>query len=344
MAETICSAQVDEPLPGTAKPFKLFIALEHQYGWSHDILDGGVFGEEVTARLKAWLEQRGGKLQLIRKPGRLGQVPCDGINLFVSHCVPGSISDGAGDNADSSDGVYLEHRMVADVEELMTLDIRLGQQTEGATQVTHPLLFVCTHGKRDRCCAVKGRPVAAALDRVYPDMIWETSHSKGHRFAPAVIVLPWNFAYGRLSAMETKHVLDDALVGKLHAQGYRGRGIYSAPGQVAELAVREATGAWGVSDIASVEVSEVVHGHATAVVSLRDAFSAENAQSRNAEGSDSGQVGADSGSHQGAETTTATGRKYTVAVEEIVTEGVVSSCGDEPGPKKGFAAREVTRC
>lgn len=297
MAETICSAQVDEPLPGTAKPFKLFIALEHQYGWSHDILDGGVFGDEVTARLKAWLEERGGKLQLIRKPGRLGQVPCDGINLFVSHCV---------------DEVYLEHRMVADVEELMTLDIRLGQKTEGATEVTHPLLFVCTHGKRDRCCAVKGRPVAAALDRVYPDMIWETSHSKGHRFAPAVILLPWNYAYGRLSAMETKHVIDDALVGKLHAEGCRGRGIYSVPGQVAELAVREETGRWGVADVTSVEVSEVVDGTATATVSLCD------------------------------DAKSATGMKYTVALEQIVTEGVVSSCGDEPGPKKGWAARSVT--
>mgnify|MGYP001107965240 CR=1 FL=1 len=88
MTDSVCSDLGHEPLPGTAKAGTLFIALEHQYGWSHDILDGGVFGDELTARIKEWLAERGGSLQLIRKPGRLGQIPCDGVTMYVAHCPP----------------------------------------------------------------------------------------------------------------------------------------------------------------------------------------------------------------------------------------------------------------
>ena len=32
------------------------------------------------------------------------------------------------------------------------------------------------------------------------------------------------------------------------------------------------------------------------------------------------------------------GRRVGVALEKTVTDGVISSCGDEPGPKKGWRA------
>lgn len=302
MSDTICSADFDEPLPGTAKAGKLFIALEHHYGWSHDILDGGVYGDDITARLKSWLAERNGSLQLIRKPGRLGQVPCDGINLYISHCDPSEFATSEASTAATASDVFVEHRMVADVEELMTLDIQLGKRTEGAALVDKPMLLVCTHGKRDRCCAVKGRPLAAALAQVFPEQVWETSHSKGHRFAPAVVMLPWNYSYGRLSAQAMKDALDAAEQGTLYADGCRGRGIYKAQGQVAELAAREALGEWSLDAVESVQVADAGTGTAIATVSLYD------------------------------------GRAIEVALEQIVTDGVVSSCGDEPGPKKGWAA------
>ncbi|MFD5869440.1 sucrase ferredoxin [Corynebacterium sp. NPDC060344] len=295
MTESACSDLGHEPLPGTAKSGTLFIALEHQYGWSRDILDGGVFGDELTARIKAWLAERGGALQLIRKPGRLGQIPCDGVTMYVAHCPPGT-----GDAAPR-----LEVRKVCDVEEMLSLDIRLGRPTEGARVVDKPLLLVCTHGKRDRCCAVKGRPIAQALNNVHPDVVWETSHSKGHRFAPALVLLPWNYSYGRLSAAATNEMLVDASSGVLHPAGCRGRGVWDPRGQVAELAAREAIGEWGIDAVASVEVSDAEAGgesDAKAVVGFGD------------------------------------GRKVAVELAKTVTDGVVSSCGDAPGPKKGWRA------
>lgn len=261
MTDTICSAQFDEPLPGTAKAGRLFIALEHRYGWSHDILDGGVFGEEITAQLKDWLKERNGSLQLIRKPGRLGQGTCEGVHVYISHCVPSSeqakveaSGSESGSGVASSTGIYLEHLIVSDATALMELDIRLGRPTPGATEVEHPLLLVCTHGKRDRCCAIKGRPVASALHNVFPDIVWETSHSKGHRFAPALVLLPWNYSYGRLSAVATKDVIEQAQEGIIAAEGCRGRGIYKPPQQVADLAARTHWDKWRADDIATVEV------------------------------------------------------------------------------------------
>ena len=330
MTETVCSDLGHEPLPGTAKGGVLFIALEHQYGWSHDILDGGVFGEELTARIKDWLAERGGSLQLIRKPGRLGQIPCDGVTMYVAHCPPRIVAPdgaGAGEGAAFS-APRLEVRTVCDVEEMLSLDVRLGRPTEGARVVNEPLLLVCTHGKRDRCCAVKGRPIAQALNNVHPDAVWETSHSKGHRFAPALVLLPWNYSYGRLSAVETKQMLDDASSGILHAGGCRGRGVWDARGQVAELAARGEVDEWAIDAVAAVDVADVVD----AVLDEGGGHLPETLERLR------GVLVQAPAADAAAVVEFDDGRTVGVALEQTVTEGVVSSCGDAPGPKKGWRA------
>jgi hypothetical protein len=104
-------------------------------------------------------------------------------------------------------------------------------------RVDHPLLLVCTHGKRDMCCAVKGRPLAGGLHRAYPEIAWESSHTKGHRFAPSMILLPWNYSFGTLDLPGASAMLDDVLAGRLPVTGNRGRGTLDSRAQVAELAV-----------------------------------------------------------------------------------------------------------
>jgi hypothetical protein len=63
-----------------------------------------------------------------------------------------------------------------------------------------PLYLVCAHSKRDVCCAVRGRPLAAALEARRPGRVWECSHTGGHRFAPIVLALPVGALYGRVPA------------------------------------------------------------------------------------------------------------------------------------------------
>jgi hypothetical protein len=61
-----------------------------------------------------------------------------------------------------------------------------------------PLFLVCAHSRHDTCCALRGRPVAAALDKIRPGRVWETSHVGGDRFAANVLVLPAGLLYGRV--------------------------------------------------------------------------------------------------------------------------------------------------
>lgn len=69
-----------------------------------------------------------------------------------------------------------------------------------AQPVTDPLLFVCTNGGRDRCCALKGRALVQRLDAA---TTWEISHLGGHRFAPTALRLPDRRVFGRLTGEPT---------------------------------------------------------------------------------------------------------------------------------------------
>ncbi|MDU0478772.1 sucrase ferredoxin [Staphylococcus chromogenes] len=212
----LCSDARQEPLPGTAKPGQLFVALEHPTGWGHDILDGHCFGDELTAQLKAYTKQHNVQLQLIRKPGREGQ-EITRRTVFIAD-VHGRIRTTS----------------VCRPEELLDIDPR----SEVGQVVDKPVLLVCTHGKRDQCCAIKGRPLAAYLAAQFSDgTVWESSHTKGHRFAPSIIVLPWGYSFGRLNESAAADLVRHFQRGELFLPGNRGRACWNPRGQVAELAV-----------------------------------------------------------------------------------------------------------
>lgn len=193
--------------------------LEHPSGWSRDVLDGGTFGPELSAKLKAHLKGRAG-LQLIRRPGREGRVSGPRALFLVF----------------TAEGVT-EKLTLSDPAEILDLDLSEPGCNDAET-VAHPLVLVCTHGKRDVCCAVKGRPLAAQLAQRFPgDVVWETSHTKGHRFAPSILLMPWGYSFGRLNVQAASALLAAAQRGEFFLPGNRGRGLWQSAGQVAELAV-----------------------------------------------------------------------------------------------------------
>lgn len=217
-----CSDVLVEPLPGSAKQESAYVIYEHPFGWSRDVLDGDTFGAELTAALKEKLGNTAG-LQLIRQPGREGR-RVDRPHLFVVHAASGAC----------------EMLRVEGPEAILGLDLST-PGANGGEMISQPLILVCTHGKRDVCCAVKGRPLAAALSMSADDplLVWETSHTKGHRFAPSLLLMPWGYSFGRLNESAATQLLDYALAGRYFLPGNRGRGLYGPRGQVAELAVAE---------------------------------------------------------------------------------------------------------
>ncbi|CAM4290171.1 MULTISPECIES: sucrase ferredoxin [Corynebacterium] len=222
-----CSDVQVESLPGTAKPGSTYVLFEWPHAWTHDVLDGGTLGEELTEKLKAHLAEYDASLLLIRHPTREGR-QIDDHHVYLVF---------AEDEA-------TEVMHVDGPEALLELDLSgPGKNAAaGATARTKPLLLVCTHAKRDRCCAVKGRSMINKLVQKYPfghgnDVVWETSHIKGHRFAPTMLLMPWAYSFGRMTFEATDAMLEAALRGEYFVPGNRGRGTLSAPAQAAEVAV-----------------------------------------------------------------------------------------------------------
>jgi (2Fe-2S) ferredoxin len=85
-----------------------------------------------------------------------------------------------------------------------------------------PIILVCTHGVHDACCAIRGRPVAAALAERWPDQVWECSHVGGDRFAPNVVVLPDGYYYGNLDPATAVDTVQAHLSGAIVTENLRG--------------------------------------------------------------------------------------------------------------------------
>lgn len=223
----LCSDGEQGPIAGTARSFRAMVAIEWPGPWPRDATGREHVGEGL-ARLP---KETGAVLQLIRRVGRAGHR--DGGPYRVYLAFP--------------EEAVVETLLVADPAELLGMDLSAPGRVPGASRVGHPLLFVCAHGKRDRCCAIKGRPVAKALDERFPaGWVWETTHLKGHRFAATSVLLPWGYSYGQLNAEAGAALLGEAAAGRLFLGNNRGRGTLKPAEQAAELAVAERLAAEGI--------------------------------------------------------------------------------------------------
>lgn len=157
---------------------------------------------------------------------------------------------------------WLERRVLGDLAQLAELDVTAlaaGRRPGFGVEVREPAVLVCTHGKRDVCCARRGRPIAAALDRELPGLVWETNHVGGDRFAANVVTLPHGSYHGS--------VLEASVPELARAATGRGvvldhlRGIAGTPSvlQAALVLVRRELGLTGLDD-ATASVRAVVDG------------------------------------------------------------------------------------
>ncbi|ONI67609.1 hypothetical protein BWI15_31395 [Kribbella sp. ALI-6-A] len=107
------------------------------------------------------------------------------------------------------------------------------------TPSTDPIYLICTHGRHDACCAVRGRPAAAALTAAYPDRTWECSHIGGDRFAANLVFLPHSLFYGHVPAEQAvplAQAYDQRLINPTY---YRGSGALPPPVQAAQHFARQ---------------------------------------------------------------------------------------------------------
>lgn len=237
------SLDAGEPLFGTAAAeIERWVLLEHDGQWDRDALGSTSVPEAVRERFAAWIgQQPRARFQLIRDdrsevvgfPRRLFIVTSRESEQRVRELVVGSW------------------------DELLDVDLdRLadGPVEAGAKEHAEPLVLVCTHGRRDPCCARAGVPVfrelAKDLRRDHPGRVWQTTHLGGHRFAATLVLLPHGYTYGRLDVAAARRVVRGYLAGRLtDLDRLRGRSIYSTDVQAAEYWVRHNAGRYALEGL-----------------------------------------------------------------------------------------------
>src|SRR5919108_738723 len=234
------SLERDEPLGATASHIDHWVLIEYRGLWSRDPAGGSALTDAVKAHLREQLAARPrSRLLFIRRPDRRREA---GLVCFF-----GSTPERGG----RFDRVDLEAH-----QDLLELDFR-----KPADAVEHPLLIVCTHGKRDRCCARYGRPLYDALrDLVEPAWLWQATHVGGDRFAGNLVCFPHGLYFGRVGPGEAAPLLEEYLAERVALERYRGRCCYPFPVQAAEEAVRSAARLTGIDDVRLRSVQEAEGG------------------------------------------------------------------------------------
>ena len=225
------SRESDEPLAATATTAQTFLILEHPGPWRHQALQGADLPDGLGAHLANASANTGTTVLLARRPGRERSAAADPIPFMLAHTSPGGTRMRRG----TVSAAHLRH---ADF-----VAMAQGQLPAWGERHHDPILLVCTHGKRDVCCATRGREITTALTTSpdfadVADAIWESSHLGGHRFAATSLLLPHGSMHGRLDADSAASIVRAARVGALHTDGYRGRTTWRPWLQAAEIAVR----------------------------------------------------------------------------------------------------------
>jgi hypothetical protein len=246
------SAESGESLQATASRIDHWLLVEYRGSWARRLLSGSGLSSEVKTHLREQLETLPrSRLLFIRRPRRASE---PGLTCYVGRTP-------------ERGGAFRRFDLER-YEDLLTVDAAAALAGEESSALDHPLLVVCTHGKRDRCCARYGRPLYDALrEQVDADWLWQSSHVGGDRFAGNLVCFPQGLYFGRVGRGDAWPVVDEYLSDHLYLERYRGRCCYSFPVQAAEQAVRERAGVVGIDDLALISATR--KGEETWRVSFR---------------------------------------------------------------------------
>jgi hypothetical protein len=195
---------------GTAPP-QARVLLVHQPGpWGPRGLVESRADPDVAHRIDVAAANAGMRLQAIRRPGKhYAAAPPGGYDVGIADTHRGAAT--------------LTWWLYNDLAEL-AFDLEVGGPQRPPIAIdTAPVYFVCAHGRHDACCALRGRPIAQALQQIRPGRAWETTHLGGDRFAANVLVLPTGELYGRMIATNVPELVERSEAGEVLPSLLRGR-------------------------------------------------------------------------------------------------------------------------
>ena len=228
-----CSYAADErgdPLAGTAAHANGFLLIEAPGAWGQNALSESRLDPEIANVVAARAAELSYRVLLIKRPGRAAVEPRRAWAVVDS--TPGAER--------TTWGSYASDHELLDI----PLDSPPDREAPGGPPST--LYLVCTHGRHDACCALRGRAVAAKLAAHRPGQVWECSHIGGDRFAPNVLVLPHGLNYGRVEPARALDLVAAQERGEVVVDLLRGRSVFRPPVQAAQHFARLA--AWQCPD------------------------------------------------------------------------------------------------
>lgn len=241
-----CSLQAAaEPLAGTTPYARAWLILEHPGRWGKDVLTDSAIPDAVIAHISQAQSNAPVRFLAARRidQHRRHQGTAAARRVWMAYC----------------DAQFGQTRTttIEDIEEILDWDLmaltsgRFPVDGEPLTELTE---FICTHSKRDSCCAILGRGRAASVPAELQRQVWESSHLGGHRFAATSLFLPSGRMYGRLSNYQG----DQRVVTEPDPHNLRGPSYLPPALQAAECAVR------ATERVPPTDILDVVERHTTA--------------------------------------------------------------------------------
>jgi hypothetical protein len=233
-----CSAlsrEVSEQPFGTASTADAWLLLEYSSAWGARAFQESQLTRAVKAHLKKALQAvPRSRLLFIKQERETGKL----LSLFTVR------------STETDASIY--RVKLTGYEQLLNVNLAgllAGEKAAGGELWERPLFLVCTHGRRDKCCAKFGYALYKSLRVDAGDDVWQSSHVGGDRFAANLICFPHGFFYAHVTPDDGRRIINGYNQQTVSLNNYRGRCCYPAPIQAAEFFLRSESGLGGIDDV-----------------------------------------------------------------------------------------------
>lgn len=271
---TCHDSALEESMSGTAEHKKIYLVIEQPGTWGQDALIESSLPEGFGKALKEQINFPEVGIFLARRTDLVQQErrTTNRRRLWLAHTAPG--------------GIRMRSGSLDNITDVLRWDwpaIIRGELPALGRRSADPVLFMCTNGKKDQCCAVHTRKI---VDELRPNaeltgQIYEASHIGGHRFAPTGILLPFGIMVGRMNTDSTQDLLNDAWGGNIKPEYMRGRNAFPPFAQIAEVETRKQ---YGINQIDVLDVVVMRSGKPISASSLTALTADDKVQVRHIDG------------------------------------------------------------
>ena len=245
-----CSAlslEASEQPFGTASTADAWLLLEYSAGWGVRAFQESKLTRAVKSHLQSALKAVPRSRLLFIKQERETHGP---LTLFIVRST----------ETDAS----IARVRLTDYEQLLSVNlaaILAGKQSLEAERWEQPLFLVCTHGRRDKCCAKFGYALYKSLRSEAGDNVWQSSHVGGDRFAANLVCFPHGFFYAHVTADAGRQIISQYNRQTVSLNNYRGRCCYPSPIQAAEFFLRLQSGLSGINHVRFLDYVPISGNH-----------------------------------------------------------------------------------